>query len=276
MFAFNPAQHDPDIMRHSAMTPFQGLIHSLRWFGARSSLLLTAWSVHVSIANEIRHQKSPRPVTNNAIQTLDRAFHVNVFTELRALLDDDINSLALGRIAKWLPNPTVREQLNEHLDKSQLNGIMSDIDMRNRYFDYISKYASILVAQKKSNMQQHPLGAKARLVRRMANKAISHSSLDYYALCGDDLSDVVQAMLVLASAIHSAIGNEGCEDDLAAVERAGHFAAQQFLTTPIDCEPYTINCIRDFLPHWVMQGGEFPRWPDDFHAHGTVQDVAKE
>jgi hypothetical protein len=163
-----------------------------------------------------------------------------------------------------LVDPVAREGLERYLADGSHCRAMNDVEERGRYFAYLQRYAAIMAPPKGAEMPAHPLAAKVDLIRRMTNKSIAHSTLDNYALGGDDLSEVVLASVIIACAIESAIGDAAVSSDFAAIESSGYIAAGGILGVEVDSSPYNVRMIKGFLPAWVASGEEFPEYPAGF------------
>jgi hypothetical protein len=200
-----------------------------------------------------------------------RAFLHSVILEARALHDRDGGSLGSCQIAKGLGDPVAREGLRKYLAEYPHGRVMQDVEQRDRYLDYLQRYCSVMAPPKSAKLPDHPLAAKAQLVRRMANKAVAHSTLDDYTLGGEDLADVVIASVVIACAIEAAVGDAAIQNDFAAIELSGYRAAGHLLHVEVDQSSYNVNMVRGFLPVWVQSGIEFPRSPGDFQHRRTKQ-----
>jgi hypothetical protein len=220
--------------------------------------------MHVTIETEAKTPASTRPLSPDALFMLRRAFLYSVILEARALHDRDGRSLGSCQIAKGLGDPVAREGLRKYLAEYPQGRVMQDVEQRDRYLDYVQRYCSVMGPPKRARLPDHPLAAKVELVRRMANKAVAHSTLDDYTLGGEDLADVVIASMVVACAIEAAVGDAAIPRDFADIESSGYRAAGYLLHVEADPSSYNVNMIRGFLPVWVQSGIEFPRYPGDF------------
>jgi hypothetical protein len=264
MLRFEPPRHNPSSFTNADLDPVGGLVQSLRWFSSRASLLLYFWGMHETIETEAKKNASARPLSSDALYMLRRTFLYSVILEARALHDRDGRSLGSCQIAKRLADPVAREGLHKYLADFPQGRVMQDVEQRNRYLDYVQRYCAITAPTKGAALPDHPLSTKVELVRRMANKAVAHSTLDDYTLGGEDLSDVVIASIVIACAIEAAVGNAAISNDFAVIESSGYRAAGHLLQVDVDSVPYNVNMIRGFLPGWVEFGTEFPNYPSDF------------
>lgn len=268
MLLFDPPRHDPTTFTNADLDPVGGLVQSLRWYNSRASLLLYFWGMHVTIETEAKKPASARPLSSDALYMLRRAFLHSVILETRALHDRDGRSLGSCQIAKRLADPGARAGLHKYLADYPQGGVMQDVEQRERYLDYVQRYSFVMGPPKGRPLPEHPLAVKVELVRRMANKAVAHSTLDDYTLGGEDLADVVIASVVVACAIEAAVGDAATANDFAAIESSGYRAAGHLLHVEADAAPYNVKMIRGFLPAWVKFGGEFPSYPGDFRRSG--------
>lgn len=267
MLKFAPPTIDPASFQDSDLGDLGGLVQSLRWFVSRSSLLIYFWSMHSAVEAEAQSPRSARPLPPHATYMLRRALLHSVILEIRALHDRNPKSLGSRQLADKLNLVSARADFNQFLTKNPHQRMMEDETRRDAYLDYVKRYAEIMSASDgKSTIQHHPLSSKTQLIRRMANKAVAHSTLDDYELGGNDIGDVVLGSLTIACAIEAAVGDVAISNDLARVETSGFEAAAMLLHTQVDSEPHQINMIRGFLPTWVSSGIEFPNYPADFEA----------
>jgi len=264
MLKFEPPRHDHTSFTDADLGAVGGLVQSLRWYNSRASLLLYFWGMYQTLETEVQKQASRRPLSADATYMLRRAFLHSVILETRALHDRDSRSLGSCQIAKRLADPVARAGLHEYLARHPQGRVMEDVRQRDAYLDYVQRYCKLMAPAQKKALPDHPLGAKAELVRRMANKAVAHSTLDDYTLGGEDLRDVIVASIVIACAIEEAIGDAAIPNDFAVVESSGYRAAGHLLHVEVDTEPHNVNMIRGFLPGWIELGIEFPEYPAGF------------
>lgn len=263
MFRFEPPRHDPASFKDADLNAVEGLVQSLRWYNSRASLLLYFWGMYETLQNESTRRTSSRPLSADAHYMLRRALLHSVILEARALHDRDRRSLGSRQLAVALADPLAREGLHGYLSSYPQGRVMQDLDLRNRHLDYVQHYCN-LMAPAKGTTAEHQLSKKVELVRRMANKAVAHSTLDSYTLGGEDLGDVVLASVAVACAIEAAVGDAAISNDLSVIETSGYRAASHILHVEADSTPYTVNTIRTLLPWWIKSGAEFPNFPSDF------------
>jgi hypothetical protein len=221
--------------------------------------------MHEEFETEAHSPRSAKSLPADAMYMLRRALLHSVILEIRALHDRDPKSLGSKQLAEKLSIPDTRSDFFDFLNEGSYDHVMQDEFQREIYLDYIKKYAGLMSAPNgKSKLYHHPLSSKTQLIRRMANKAVAHSTLDDYKLSGEDIADVVLASLTIACAIQAATGDASISKDLALVEKSGHEAAGLLLHVEVDSEPHHINMIRSFLPTWVGSGLEYPNYPGDF------------
>lgn len=265
MFRFEPPRHDPATFTDADLGAVGGLVQSLRWFASRASLLLYSYGMHQTLETELLRKASSNPLPPDALYMLRRYFRDSVVSELRALHDRDNRSLGSRQIFERLGDQEARDGLHKYVRDYPHGRVMEDVPTRDAYLDYVRRYSGLMSAPlKASTIKDHVLSVKTELVRRMANKAIAHSTLDDYTLGGEDLGDVVLATLAIACAVEAAVGDAAISNDFAAIESSGYRAAGLLLNVEVDLTPHTINMIRGFLPGWVTFGIEFPNYPSDF------------
>jgi len=228
-------------------------------------MLLYFWGMQQVIATRQKDQSLGKPLSADVLYMLDRAIRHSVIVELRAIHDRKHRSLGSGQIVMRLKDPVARDGLDSLIGTYGAKPAMPDVVMRWKYLDYVGKYCALFCADdEKSSLKDHPLSGKARLVRRMANKAVAHSTLDDYTLGGSDLGDMVLATVAVACAIEAAVGGVAAGNDFAKIESSGIRAAADLLHMEMDAEPHSVNMIQFYLPKWVETGQEFPHYPDDF------------
>lgn len=234
------------------------LMQPLRWFCSRAEFVLAAYAYHSVICTSLAKSPYESPLSRSVVETQDYIHRHALIVWLRALLDRNPKSLAIGAIAKTGRSRIERERLLNHLDAyPPYKSVMSRQD-RAATLDYIHRWAEVLSEEYQDGKDLHPLAAKAHLIRRMANKTVAHMTLDDYALSGEDLNDMVMAITTLALAVESLINERG---RLLLVERASFEGARAMFGIDIDVEPRTVNFILSMLPAWISRGHEGPHWP---------------
>lgn len=220
MLQFSPAATDHAAQPNAVLEPVTHLVQAMRGFICRFTIVLYAYrlveplgSAHASIAGALANQP-------NMHWFMDHAFTRGLVVDLRAMVEDDKKSLGAGAVAHSLMKPDVRAGLCTYLDTCPIERRITDPVAREKYLDYIAKYATVLATRPKKGDGPSPLVAKTELIRRWANKAIAHLTLDHYEVHGDDLRDVVFAVACVASAIEKVMGTAGSDTDLVACEES--------------------------------------------------------
>lgn len=220
MLQFSPAATNYATQPNASLEPVVHLVQAMRGFICRFTIVLYAYRQMELLGPA--HGTRAGALTN---QPTMHWFMAHVFTrglvvDLRAMVEDDKKSLGAGAIAHGLMKPDVRAGLCTYLDTCSAERRITDPVAREKYLDYIAKYAAVLATRPKTGDTPSPLVAKTEIIRRWANKAIAHLTLDHYEVHGDDLRDVVFAVACVASAIEKVMGIAGSDTDLVVCEES--------------------------------------------------------
>jgi hypothetical protein len=201
------------------------------------------------------------PLPEDARFVLRRTLLNGLVFELRALHDRDKTSLGSCQIGRRLANAEVLLELNTYLGLN--SSAMPDASLRAKYLDYLGRYCRVMAPPSgAASPPDHCLFEKMELVRRMANKGVAHSTLDHFSLYPSDFADCVVASVVLACAMEACMGDFAVKSDLGKIEQLGYAAAEHILHAEFDPDVWVVEAIRQFLPRWVDEGGEFPDFPN--------------
>lgn len=219
MLHFQPAATNPASQPDADLEPVTHLVQAMRGFICRFTVMLYGYR-QIELLGAVNGH-SAGALANQPVMRwfMDHAFTRGVVLDLRAMVEDNKKSLGAGAIAHGLMIPNVRAGLCTYLDKCSPERRVTDPTEREKYLDYVAKYAALLATRPKKSATVPPLVAKTELIRRWANKAIAHITLDHYEVHGDDLRDVVIATACVASAIERIMGNAGCDTDLLICEQ---------------------------------------------------------
>ncbi|WP_247424196.1 hypothetical protein [Ralstonia pseudosolanacearum] len=259
MFKFPPAATDYFEQTDIPLDGHIKLVQALRGFVCRFTILLYNYKQWDHVQSKIAGQGSSMGNDQGVLYWfLDHTLRDSVVIHLRALCDRDPKSLGAKSIADGLSDPAARTDLCAYLDGGNDKRCMTDPMQRERYLDYIAKYMGLLSSQAKKGQLSHDLVMKMSLVRRWANKAIAHPTLDDYKVNSDDLLHVFLAVAVVATAIEAVMGDAAADNDLQVCENQAERGSAVLLGSPDTMGNNYIQTIRKLLPAWVRTGEEFP------------------
>lgn len=107
----------------------------------------------------------------------------------------------------------------------------------------------MVAPKEKINKDSAALLNRVALIRRMANKAIAHITLDDYKVRPNDIHQVFIAVLTIACAIQTIMGALACETNLVEVENMACEVVHQ--SVPSEYKKKYVSFILGMLPEWV-------------------------
>jgi len=249
MHSFDEPEYSIGELKNFKLDPFTHLVQSLRGFACNASMLVAGY--HYYFASEYQYRENSKNLSDVEYASAYykyHAFQCDTLLRLRKACEPDPRSLAAGGICQLLENENHVAKLKHYVETSGLEVIPAF----ESYIKYIQKYSNELATPNKNvNDNSTPLLKKVALVRRMANKAIAHITLDDYKANSDDLHNVFIAVSTIACAIQAIMGNLACPTDLGVAESMACEVAYQS-ARPEYRKAY-IPLIVAFLPGWVEE-----------------------
>ena len=244
---------DPEIslegLKNFKLEPFTHLVQSLRGLACNASLLVAGYQYYISSGYALT--ENAKEMSNEEYAAAYYNFYTfqsDMLIRLRKSCEPDKKSLASGAITELLSKSYNIRELKKYIIK-QGQGISADFD---KYVEYIRVYCGELATPSQNITDQSTaLLRKVALVRRMANKAVAHITLDDYKVDSSDIHDVFIAVSTVACAIQSIMGDLACPTKLEVAESMAFEIASKH--TPPEYLKKFIPLIQAFLPAWVEE-----------------------
>jgi len=249
MYSFDEPEFSISELKNFKLDPFTHLVQSLRGFACNASMLVAGY--HHYFSSEYQNSENAKNLSNIEYASAYykyHAFQCDIMLRLRRACEPNKNSLAAGAITELFKDQDHIQQLKDYVKKSGKE-VIPTFD---NYIKYIQKYCGELATPNTEiNDLSAPLLKKIALIRRMANKAIAHITLDDYRATSDDLHDVFIAVSTIACAIQAIMGDLACPTELRVAESMACEVAYQGI--PPEYRKEYIPPILAFLPMWVKE-----------------------
>lgn len=253
MFKFSAPQTDPaELSDAKGLDDLSKLVQSMRGLACNASFLIVGYHYYyVSACAELKGSSGTTYVDAVRAAYFREAFRGDVLVRLRRSCDADPNSLAAAVIAKLLKMDACVSELKAYLAKGRGSVPMLEDDSVDRLVSYIQQSAECLsVKDKAVTRNSANISKKVVLLRRMANKAVAHITLDDYSLMDQDIRDVFVAVLTLACAIQKLMGELAYPGNFREVEEAAMQDAVNMFGAPESHKSY-VELIEQLLPDWI-------------------------
>lgn len=257
MLQFAPAATDHATQPNAVLEPVTHLVQAMRGFICRFTVVLYGYCQVELLAASRSHPGGALGDQPTSRWFMDHVFIQSVALNLRSMVEDKKISLGAGAIAHGLSDPAARAGLCSYLDTCAPERRTTDAAKRDKYLDYILKYTSLLATRPKLGETVPPLVAKAELIRRWANKAIAHLTLDHYDVHGNDLRDLVLANAFVATAIERVMGDAGSDTDLVVCEQMSLTNGKTLFGTSASHAAFMPD-VRSILEICLQTAKEFP------------------